>query len=69
MSDLQELFSRDPLSLTKDDITEIVKQYRAMRHSFSAGNIKAGSAKPKTEKQKEVDKIAAKLNINLGDLL
>lgn len=68
MSDIQELMARDPLELTKDDVTEIVKQLRTMRAGFDKGNLKSGSAKPKTEKQKEIAKIAEKLQVNLGDL-
>lgn len=65
MTDLTELFARNPLDLTRDDLTEIVKQFRAARHQFNAGNMKAGSTKPKTEKQKQVAFLADKLNIKI----
>jgi hypothetical protein len=65
MSDLAELFSRDPLSLSKPDIAEIVAQLRASRHAFNAGNLRAGSTKPATAKQKETASLAEKLNLNI----
>lgn len=65
MTDLTELFARNPLDLTRDDLTEIVTQFRAARHQFNAGNMKAGSTKPKTEKQKQVSALANKLNIKI----
>lgn len=65
MSDLAELFARDPLNLTKSDIRSIIEEMRKSRHAFNAGNAKAGSTKPKTEKQKEIASLADKMNINL----
>lgn len=65
MSDLSELFARDPLSLTKTDITTIIEEMRKSRHAFNAGNIKAGSTKPKTEKQKQIATLAEKLQIDI----
>jgi hypothetical protein len=64
MTDLAELFARDPLNLTDDDIRSIVEEMRKSRHAFNAGNAKAGSTKPKTEKQK-ISSLAEKMNINL----
>lgn len=66
MSDLAELFARDPRDLTRDDIREIVAAFRERRHLFNKGNLKAGSTKPKTEKQKVAAELGKKLN--LGDL-
>jgi len=65
MTDISELFARDPLSLTKSDITQIITTMRASRHAFNAGNIKAGSTKPPTEKQKQISDLASKLKISL----
>lgn len=65
MSDLATLFARDPLKLTKDDIRSIVEEMRKSRHAFNAGNAKAGSTKPKTEKQKQVLELADKMKIDL----
>lgn len=65
MTDLSELMRRDPLTLTKDDIRQIVNVMRQSRHQFSMGNTKAGSMKPQTPKQKAVSGLAASLNLKL----
>lgn len=65
MTDLAELFARDPLTLTQSDLTSIVEEFRKSRHQFNAGNIKAGSTKPKTEKQKQVSELIKGLDISL----
>lgn len=65
MTDLAELFARDPLQLTDDNIRSIIEEMRKSRHAFNAGNAKAGSTKPKTEKQKAIASLAEKMNINI----
>lgn len=65
MTDIMELFARDPLSLTKPDISAIIEEMRKSRHAFNAGNKKAGSTRPKTEKQKTNDELAGKLSLEL----
>ena len=65
MTDLAELFARDPLQLTKTDIRSIIEEMRKSRHAFNAGNVKAGSTKPKTEKQKVIASLSEKMKINL----
>ena len=65
MSDITELMSRDPLLLTKSDITEIVRVMRESRGKFAAGNMKAGSTKPLTEKAKTINSLATALKVNL----
>lgn len=65
MNDLATLFSRDPLLLTKDDLTLIVEEMRKSRHAFSLGNVRAGSTKPLTEKQKAARDLAASLKISI----
>lgn len=65
MSDIAELFARDPLQLSQQDIETIVVEMRKSRASFNAGNMKAGSTKPKTEKQKAVAALSDKLNISI----
>lgn len=59
MTDLATLFARDPLSLTQTDLTLIIDEMRKSRHAFNAGNMRAGSTKPKTEKQKALSEIAS----------
>lgn len=65
MSDLplHELMALDPLEMTKDDITTVISEMRKSRGAFNAGNLRAGSTKPKTEKQKQVDGLAESLNL------
>lgn len=65
MSDIQELFARDPLKLTKSDISEIVERFRQSRHQFNLGNKTAGKTKPPTEKEKKLLDLASTLNLKL----
>ena len=65
MSDMATLFARNPLSLTREDLDTIVAEMRKSRHAFSLGNVKAGSTKPATPKQKELNSIAATITIDL----
>lgn len=46
MNDIAELFARDPLSLTHEDIDSIIERMRQARTQFNLGNIRAGSTKP-----------------------
>ena len=46
MTSLSELFARDPLDLTKDDIQLIVQKLRDSRHRFNAGDKSAGTMSP-----------------------
>ena len=66
MSDLAILFTRDPLTLTQSDLSTIVNEMRKSRHQFNAGNMKAGSTKPQTEKQKSLAALSASLNLDLS---
>lgn len=45
MSDIAELFTRDPLSLTRENIDEIIAHYRTARANFNLGEKQAGSTK------------------------
>lgn len=65
MTDLSTLFARNPLDLTREDITTMIEAFRKARHQFSLGNVKAGSTKPQTEKQKKIASLAANLDIKL----
>lgn len=56
MSDIADLFARDPLSLTKPDIEVIVKYYREKRAQFNLGDKTAGATKKmKTDGPKITD--------------
>ena len=65
MTDITELFARDPLQLSRADISTIIEEMRKSRHAFNLGNAQAGKTKPKTEKQKAVGELASKLSISL----
>ena len=43
--DISELFALDPLTLTSEDIDELIEVYRKKRHLFDSGNMSAGKAK------------------------
>lgn len=70
MTDLAELFSRDPLTYTKEggELRSIIAAFRERRAQFNTGNMKAGSTKPVSEKQKAVLSIADKLDMKGLDL-
>lgn len=70
MTDIAEIFARDPLTYTKseDELGQIIRYFREKRGQFNAGNMKAGSTKPVSEKQKAVLSIADKLDLGGLDL-
>lgn len=51
MTDIAELFARDPMQLSEQDLDQIIRAFREMRGQFNLGAKAAGSTKPKTEKQ------------------
>lgn len=60
---LHEIMAKDPLEMTKEDITSIIEEMRKSRGAFNAGNLRAGSTKPKTEKQKQVESLGEVLGL------
>jgi hypothetical protein len=40
MTDLSTLFARNPLDLTREDITTIIEAFRKARHQFTLGNAR-----------------------------
>ena len=66
MSEISELFQRDPLGLTKDGISAIAAYYRDARAKFNLGEKSAGSTKKMAKGGAEGPKIDAK---GLDDLL
>lgn len=52
MSDLAELFSRDPLKYTKEDVRALIAAYREKRKQYNAGATLAGKASPAPAKSK-----------------
>lgn len=62
MTDMTELFARDPLKHTRESIDEIIAYYRQARANFNLGEKSAGSTKkakasalPKGEKLGSLD--------------
>jgi len=63
MSELSELFARDPEQCTREDMASIVAAFRARRGQYMLGNNKAGSTKAPTAKEAEALKAVGKLDI------
>lgn len=61
--DITELFARDPMSLTDDDIDKIIAEMRKKRHLFKAAP-KTGNAPKKTAKEEKVAGLS--INLDLG---
>jgi len=65
MTDITELFNRDPMKLTNEDITQIIADMRQKRQLYKAAPaLSSGGAKSLTEKQKKV-KSALNLDIDI----
>ena len=45
MTEVAELYSKDPMELTRDDISALVADLRKRRASFKLGDKSAGKAK------------------------
>lgn len=65
MTDISQLFARNPLELTRDDLTTIITTMRQSRHAFNLGAKMAGSTKPPTEKQAKINSLASRISIDL----
>lgn len=63
MSDLAELFARDPLNLSDADLDKMVEAYRENRKAFKLGNMQAG--KVPSPKQKAATDLASMLDLKL----
>tara|TARA_R110000868_G_scaffold307378_1_gene568830 strand:+ start:3714 stop:3947 length:234 start_codon:yes stop_codon:yes gene_type:complete len=73
LTPVSELFARDPMSLSDQDLDTIINTLRSQRHKFVLGDSKAGNMKPKTPKQaaataKEKAAVEAAGDISLDDL-
>jgi hypothetical protein len=55
MTDIAELFARDPEHLTKSDIAEIITKYREARAQFALDDQQAGNAKKVKAKKANLD--------------
>lgn len=67
MSDIQALFDKDPLQLTREDLKEMAAYYRDRRNAFNLGNKQAGATKNLKPKSATQPKIS-NLDELLGDL-
>jgi len=65
VSDMSELFARDPLGLAKEDFEKIIAEMRRNRANFNLGNMKAGTTKPPSEKTKASLDLTKKLGLEL----
>ena len=67
---MAELFDRDPLGLSKQDITTNVESLRSQRHRFLAGAKAAGTPAKKVSKVTKAQADAKKVtgDLDLGDL-
>lgn len=63
--DMSELFRRDPLSYSKQDIEVIVARFRESRKQFDLGNKRAGSTKALTPAQKKVEDMGNALGLEI----
>lgn len=61
MSDIAELFDRDPLKLTDQDLDTIITSLRQQRANFNLGAKAAGSMKP--AKPKTAKTVAAQIDL------
>lgn len=59
-SSLSEIFSRDPLELTRQDRDQVVKELRRARENFEKED-----AQPKPSKKSKLETVE---KVNLGDL-
>ena len=67
MSDIEELFRRNPLELTRPDVAEIVQHIRARRAQFLQGEKAPKEAKPR--KKVDLDKPLSKVDkVDLSEL-
>jgi len=65
-----ELFERDPLSLSQQDLMSVISHLRESRKKFVAGSMTAGKpAAKKTAAEKKAEAIAKVTgDVDLGDL-
>jgi hypothetical protein len=66
MTDIAELFARDPMDLSKDpDIKEMVAYYREKRNQFQLGDTQAGS----TKRMKKASGPKQTINIDIDEII
>lgn len=65
MSDIHELFARDPLSLSDADFAQIIARFREARGQFNLGVKTAGKIKPPSAKEQKTLDLAQSLSLDL----
>ena len=66
LTDLAELFLRDPRKHTDADLDRIIAAMREAREKFvNIGDKRAGSTRKLTEKQKEIADLASQIDIDI----
>jgi len=68
MSDIAELFARDPLRHKDADIDAIILHFRTSRVNFKANGSKVAPKLPKKLAEAEKVKDALGLSVDIGDL-
>lgn len=64
MSTIAELFARDPLTHTREDVEAIIAAMRDSRHSWvTTGDKRAGAPKKLTAQDKEVDDLQISIDL------
>lgn len=64
-TDINELFSRDPMSLTDTDIDSIIEEMRKKRHLFNTSPGKTGQTRSAAPKKTAAQQAASKLNLDI----
>lgn len=68
MSDLDELFQRDPLKLTDQDLDIIIAKVRSQLAQFNLDGKSQRPAKPKVKKSLDEPKAAKPSQIDLSEI-
>lgn len=67
MSEISELFAKDPLSLTKEDRTAIIAHFRENRAKYMQGaKLQTTAKEPKAKAEPKLK--GPKIQLSLGDL-
>lgn len=65
MTDINELFARDPLELSAPEFDQIIARFREARGQFNLGVKSAGKIKAPSAKEKATLDLAATLDLKL----
>lgn len=66
MNDVAELFLKDPLEMTNEDIDKIIAEMRSRRVAFKSAPTIKGKATPKlTPKQEEAKKLIGDIDLGI----